>query len=52
MGVKLGRQKQRDEYKLRIFENRMQKRLFGPKRNEVTGEWKKLHKGELSDLLG
>jgi hypothetical protein len=33
-----------------VFENRELRRLFGPKRNEVTGEWRKLHKEELNDL--
>jgi len=33
-----------------VFENRMLKRVFGPKRDEVTGEWRKLHIEELSDL--
>jgi len=33
-----------------VFENRVLRRIFGPKRNEVTGEWKKLHKEELNDL--
>ena len=35
---------------LRVFENRVLRRVFGPKRDEVTGEWKKLHNEELSDL--
>ena len=33
-----------------MSENRVLRRVFGPKRDEVTGEWKKLHNGELSDL--
>ena len=33
-----------------MFENRVLRRVFGPKRNEVTGEWRKLHNEELSDL--
>jgi hypothetical protein len=37
----------RDEHRLREFENRVLRRIFGPKRDEVTGEWRKLHKGEL-----
>jgi len=32
------------------FENRVLRRIFGPKRNEVTGEWRKLHNEELNDL--
>jgi len=34
---------------LRVFENRVLRRVFGPKRDEVTGEWRKLHNGEFSD---
>jgi hypothetical protein len=33
-----------------VFENRVQRRTFGPKRDEVTGEWRKLHNEELRDL--
>jgi hypothetical protein len=33
-----------------MFENRVLKRIFGPKRDEVTGEWRKLHDEELRDL--
>ena len=33
----------REEHRLRVFENRVLRRVFGPKRDEVTGEWKKLH---------
>ena len=40
----------REERRLRVFENRGLRRVFGPKRDEVTGEWKKLHNGELNDL--
>jgi hypothetical protein len=40
----------KEEYKLRVFENRVQKRIFGPKRDEVTGEWRKLHNEELHNL--
>jgi hypothetical protein len=36
--------------RVRVFETRVLKRVFGPKRDEVTGEWRKLHKEELSDL--
>jgi hypothetical protein len=32
---------------LRVYENRMLRRIFGPKRDEVTGEWRRLHKKEL-----
>jgi hypothetical protein len=40
----------REERRLRVFENRVLRRLFGPKSNEVTGEWRKLHNEELHDL--
>jgi hypothetical protein len=33
-----------------VFENRVLGRIFGPKRDEVTGEWRKLHNEELCDL--
>jgi len=36
--------------KLRVFENRVLRRIFGPKRNEITGEWRKLHNEELNNL--
>jgi hypothetical protein len=35
---------------LRVFENRVLRRIFGPKKDEVTGEWRKLHNEELRDL--
>jgi len=40
----------REERRLRVFENRVLRRIFGPKRDEETGEWRKLHKEELNDL--
>jgi hypothetical protein len=40
----------REEHRLRVFENRVLRRIFGPKRDEVTGEWRKLHNEELPDL--
>jgi len=40
----------REERRLRVFENRVLRRVFGPKRDEVTGECRKLHNEELSDL--
>jgi len=40
----------REERRLRVFENGVLKRVFGPKRDEVTGEWRKLHNEELRDL--
>jgi len=36
--------------KLRVFENMVLRRIFGPRRDEVTGEWKRLHNEELNDL--
>jgi hypothetical protein len=40
----------REEHRLRVFENRVLRRIFGPERDEVTGEWRKLHNEELRDL--
>jgi len=40
----------REEHRLRVFENRVLRRIFGPERDEVTGAWRKLHKEELNDL--
>jgi len=40
----------REERKLRVFDNRVLRRIFGPKRDEVTREWRKLHNEELNDL--
>jgi len=40
----------REERRLREFENRVLMRIFGPERDEVTGEWRKLHNEELNDL--
>jgi hypothetical protein len=40
----------REEHRLRVFENRVLRRIFGPKRDEVTDEWKKLHNEELRYL--
>ena len=40
----------REERRLRMFENRVLRRIFGPKSDEVTGEGRKLHIEELSDL--
>jgi hypothetical protein len=41
----------REQQKLRVFENRVLRRIFYPKRDEVTGDWKKLHNEVLNDLL-
>jgi hypothetical protein len=40
----------KEEHRLRVFENRVLGRIFGPKRDEVTGEWRKLHSEELHNL--
>jgi len=40
----------REERRLRVLENRVLRRIFGPKRDEVTGEWRKLHNEELKNL--
>jgi len=40
----------REERRLRVFENRVLRRIFGFKREELTGEWRKLHKEELNDF--
>jgi hypothetical protein len=40
----------REELRLRVFENRVLRRIFGPKRDEVKGEWRKLHNKERHDL--
>jgi hypothetical protein len=40
----------REEHKLRVFENRVFRRIFGPKRDEVTGGWRKQHNEELHGL--
>jgi hypothetical protein len=40
----------REEHRLGVFENRVLRTIFGPKRDEVTGEWRKLHNEELHDL--
>ena len=41
----------RKERKLRVFENMMLRRIIGPRRVEVTGEWRRLHNDELNDLF-
>ena len=40
----------REERKLRVFENMVLRRIFGPRRDEVTGEWRRVHNEELNDL--
>jgi hypothetical protein len=50
MGVELGLITLREEYRLRVFENRVLRRTFGHKRDEVTGQWRKLHSGKVHNL--
>jgi hypothetical protein len=40
----------REEHRLRVFENRVLRRIFGPKRDELMGEWRKMRNEELRDL--
>jgi hypothetical protein len=40
----------REEHRLRVFENRVLRRIFGPKRDEVAGEWRKQHNEEIKGL--
>ena len=40
----------REERKLRVFENMVLRRIFGPRKDGVTGEWRRLHNEELNDL--
>ena len=40
----------REERRLRVFENMVLRRIFGPREDEVTGEWRRLHNEELNDL--
>jgi len=40
----------REERRMIVIETRMMRRMFGPKRDKITGKWRKLHKEELSDL--
>ena len=40
----------REERRLRAFENKVLRRIFGPRRDEVTGDWRRLHNEELNDL--
>ena len=50
MCVKLGFRKLREKHRLRVFENRLLRRIFGPKSDEVTGKWRKLHNEKLHAL--
>ena len=49
MDVKIFSLTFREKHRLRVFENRVLRRIFGPKRDKVTGEWGKLHNEELND---
>ena len=40
----------REEHRLRVFENRVLRRILGPKKDKLTREWRKLHNEELNDL--
>ena len=40
----------RKEGRLRVFENRVLRKIFGPKKDEVTGQWRKLHNEKLNDI--
>jgi hypothetical protein len=40
----------REEHRLMVFENRVLRRIFGPRRDEVTRKWRKLHNEEICDL--
>jgi len=40
----------REKRKLRVFENMVLRRIFGPRRVDITGEWRRLHNEELNDL--
>jgi hypothetical protein len=46
-GCETWSQTSREKHRLGVFENRVLRRMFGPKRDEVTGEWRKLHNEEL-----
>jgi hypothetical protein len=49
-GCETGSVTLREEHRMMVFENRVLGGIFGPKRDEVTGEWRKLHSGELHNL--
>jgi hypothetical protein len=40
----------REEHRMRVFENKVLRKTFGPRRDELTGEWRNLHNEELHDL--
>jgi hypothetical protein len=41
----------REEHRLKVFDNRVLRKIFGPKKDEVTGDWRELHNEKLHDLL-
>jgi hypothetical protein len=49
-GCETGSPTLREEHRLRVFENRVMRGIFGPERDEVTGDWRKLHNEELHNL--
>jgi hypothetical protein len=49
MGCETWSLTRREERRLRVFENRVLRRIFGPKEGEETGDWRKLHNEELND---
>jgi hypothetical protein len=48
--TRIKRKKRWEDHGVRVFENRVLKRAFGPLREEITGGWRKLHKGALHNL--
>jgi hypothetical protein len=50
MGLELGLVTLSEEHRLRVFDNRALRKIFGPKRDDVTGGWRKMHNKELHDL--
>jgi hypothetical protein len=50
MGVELGFVKLREEHRVRVFENRVLRGIFGAKRDEIAGGWRKLYNEELHNL--
>jgi hypothetical protein len=50
VGVKLGSLILREEHRLRMFDNRVLRRIYGPKRDEVTEGWRQLHNEDLHNL--
>jgi hypothetical protein len=42
----------REEHRLRVFENMVLRKIFGPKRDKVTWKWRKLHEEELNEMRG